>query len=86
MMRLARALVLVGLAGLLPACTTVIEPMRVTTWHYQPVPVYRTHTTVHREIYHFGYQPPIVVHRHHYHYAPRPYLGPQFHVPPWQRY
>ena len=71
-MRVIRALSVLALATLTGACTTIIEPVRVTTFYYEPVPVYRPHVVVRPEVYHFGHRPPVVVYRHH-HYYPAPH-------------
>lgn len=76
-MRIARALAVAILALTTTACTTVIQPMRVTTWHHPPAPVYVV--PAHPEVYYFGYQAPVVVYRRHREYVP--FYGPQWHRP-----
>lgn len=78
-MRLTRVLAVALLALSTTACTTVIQPARVTTWHYQPAPVYVVPAPVHPEVYYFGYQAPVIVYRRHREYVP--FYSPQWHRP-----
>lgn len=69
-MILFKLLALSALALFTTACSAVIYPLPVVTYH--PAPVYQTHTVVYPEIYYF-HNRPVVVHRHHQYYTPHPH-------------